>query len=78
MSIYLGKNWENATQMTTVTHEEVKVSRGEWKGLAINFTWTILSPLWMYLMTSTQELLTGIEMSDRTVKECWGTLTIRH
>jgi hypothetical protein len=68
----LGKGQQNAIQMMTATHVKVKNITMRVEGVDINFIWTIFSPLWIHLITSTQELSTVVELSNRTIKKAGG------
>jgi hypothetical protein len=72
MNVHFGMDRPNAVQPMTITYV-TEVSLGYWKELAKSFTWAIFSPPWTYLMTSTQELSSTVELSDRIIKECRGT-----
>jgi hypothetical protein len=45
MSVYMGSDRQNATQVMTAAHARVKNFTRRVEGVAINFTWTVLSPL---------------------------------
>jgi Ni,Fe-hydrogenase I cytochrome b subunit len=76
MNVYLGKDWQSATQSMTVTHATLKshIRRMEVVDHKIYIQFLLLS----IFISCTQELSTVIELSNRIVKECQGTLVARH
>jgi hypothetical protein len=62
MNVYLSKDRQNETQTMTGTHATEKSFTKTVE--AINSTWMIFSPLWIYLMSYTQKVWTAVELSE--------------
>jgi hypothetical protein len=63
MSVYLGKDWQNATQMMTVTHEKLKNLTTRVKGVGHK----------LYMDNSSSSLDLSDDLHTRTIN-CCGTV----